>query len=49
MIDYNKYVPQQSKPDSSAASTFKKTSHCRQKIKLTKENRAFLKSIGLLK
>lgn len=49
MIDYNKYMHQPKK----TISLYKAPSHIRtsskKRIKLTRENKAFLKAIGLLK
>ena len=49
MIDYNKYVPQQVKNISSTRATHHTRPRSKKKIKLTKDNKAFLKAIGLLK
>lgn len=47
MIEYNKYITPVTKNISSIRSVGKETS--KKKIKLTKENKNFLKQIGLLK
>lgn len=49
MIDHNKYVHQETKNTSSTRASFTRRPHYKKKIKLTKDNKAFLKAIGLLK
>lgn len=49
MIDYNKYVPQQIKHISSIQALNQRRARSKKKPKLTSDNKAFLKAIGLLK
>lgn len=49
MIDYNKYVHQQIQNISPAQASTPLRARCKKKIKLTKDNKTFLKVIGLLK
>lgn len=49
MIDYNKNVRQELKHISSTPATYHIRPRYKKKIKLTKDNKAFLKAIGLLK
>lgn len=51
MIDYNKYVHHQIKNTSSLQATNQKGTRSKKKtvVKLNKNNKAFLKAIGLLK
>lgn len=49
MIDYNKYVHQQIQNIGPAQAPNQIRARRKKKIKLTKDNKAFLKVIGLLK
>lgn len=49
MIDYNKYEQPQVKNISANLATKKIRARSNKKIKLTNNNKAFLKAIGLLK